>query len=61
MEGVADLMAALKSHPVAIAAGILVLAVAARIVGRVALYAVMIVLIVTVGAVWTGAFLEWMN
>jgi len=59
--GVGNLIAALNSHPVAIASGILVLAVAARIVGRVALYAFMIVLIVLVGAVWTEEFLEWVS
>ena len=50
MESVAGILAALKSHPVAIAAAILICAIAARVLGRAALYASMVVLIILVGA-----------
>lgn len=61
MESVAGILAALKSHPVAIAAAILICAIAARVRGRVALYASMVVLIILVGAFWTEEFLGWMD
>jgi hypothetical protein len=51
MDGFADILAALKDHPVAIAAAI-ILAVASRVIGRIALYALMVALIVAVGAFW---------
>jgi len=62
MEGFADILAALKDHPVAIAAAILILAVASRVIGRIALYALMVALIVAVGAFWAeevSGLLEW--
>lgn len=46
------MLAALKDHPVAIAAAILILAVASRVIGRIALYALMVAPIVAVGAFW---------
>ena len=61
MESVAGILAALKSHPVAIAAAILICAIAARVLGRAALCASMIVLIILVRAFWTEEFLGWMD
>jgi len=61
VESVAGILAALKLHPVAIAAGILICAFAARVLGRAALYASMVVLIILVGAFWTEDFLGWMD
>ena len=61
MENVAGILAALKSHPVAIAAAIVICAIAARVLGRAALCASMIVLIILVGAFWTEEFLGWMD
>lgn len=61
MESVAGILAALKSHPVAIAAAILICAITARVLGRAALYASMVVLIILVGAFWTEEFLGWMD
>ena len=61
MESVAGILAALKSHPVAIAAAILICSIAARVIGRLALYASMVVLIILVGAFWTEEFLGWMD
>ena len=61
MESVAGILAALKSHPVAIAAAILICAIAARVIGRVPLYAFMVVLIILVGAFSTEEFLGWMD
>jgi hypothetical protein len=58
---VIDLMTTLKSHPVAIAIGIPICAFAARVIGRLALYAFMVALIVGVGAVWVEEFLTWMG
>jgi hypothetical protein len=53
MDGFADILAALKGHPVAIAAAaILILAIASRVISRIALYALMVALIVAVGAFW---------
>ena len=54
MDGFADILAALKDHPIAIATAILILAVASRVIGRIALYALMLTLIVAVGAFWAG-------
>ena len=59
MESVAGILTALKSHPVAIAAAILICAITARVLGRAALYASM--LIILVGAFWTEEFLGWMD
>ena len=50
MDGIANILAALKDHPVAIAAAILILA--SRVIGRIAPYALMVALIVAVGAFW---------
>jgi hypothetical protein len=61
VESVAGILAALKPHPVAIAAAILICAIAARVLGRAALYASMVVLIILVGAFWTEEFLGWMD
>jgi hypothetical protein len=61
VESVAGILAALESHPVAIAAAILICAIAARVLGRAALYASMVVLIILVGAFWTEEFLGWMD
>ena len=61
MESVAGILAALKSHAVAIAAAILICVIAARVLGRAALYASMVVLIILVGAFWTEEFLGWMD
>ena len=52
MDGFADILTALKDHPVAIAVAILSLAVASRVIGRIALYALMVALIAAVGAFW---------
>ena len=46
---------------VGIAAVILICAIAARVLGRAALYASMVVLIILVGAFWTEEFLGWMD
>ena len=62
MEAFADILAALKDHPVGIADAILILAVASRLIGRIALYALMVALIVAVGAFWAeevSGLLEW--
>ena len=56
MESVAGMLAALKSHPVAIAAAILICAIAVRILGRAALYAFLMPLIILVGAFRTEEF-----
>lgn len=61
MESVAGILTALKSHLVAIAAAILICAIAARVLGRGALYASVVVLIILVGAFWTEEFLGWMD
>ena len=61
MESVADMLAALKSHPVVIAAAILSCAIAARVFGRAALYTSMVVLIILVGAFWAEEFLGLMD
>ena len=54
MDGFADILAALKDHPVAIAAAILILGVVSRVISRIALYALMLALVVAVGAFWAG-------
>ena len=47
--------------PVAIAAAILICSIAARVIGRAALYAFRVVLMILVGAFWTKEFLAWMD
>lgn len=61
MPSVADILPALKSQAVAIAWAILIFAIAARIIHRVAFYALVAVLVVLGGAFWTAEFLEWMG
>jgi hypothetical protein len=46
---------------VAIAAAILICSIAARVIGRAALYAFRVVLMILVGAFWTKEFLAWMD
>lgn len=61
MESVAGILTALKSHPVAIAAAILICSITARVLGRVPLYTFMVLLIIFVGAFSTEEFLGWMD